>query len=102
MDKLTDFSCHQLYNGRWQHQVRMTSCQFVIKGERPGERDPDERDPDTHTVQDHCVLGCPGSFLQDHFRKSLSLLSIGVAPIAIALLASGMKPYRERMEASSG
>ena len=34
--------------------------------------------------------------------KSLSLLSVGVAPIAIALLASGMKPYRERMEASSG
>jgi MFS family permease len=33
--------------------------------------------------------------------KSLSLLSVGVAPIAIALLASGMKPYRARMEAIS-
>jgi len=33
--------------------------------------------------------------------KSLSLLSAGVAPVAIALLASGMKPYRDRMEASS-
>lgn len=30
--------------------------------------------------------------------KSLSLLSLGVAPIAITLLASGMKPYRARME----
>ena len=33
--------------------------------------------------------------------KSLSLLSVGVAPIAIALLASGMKPYRDMMETGS-
>jgi MFS family permease len=34
--------------------------------------------------------------------KSLALLSVGVAPIAIAFLAIGMKPYRARMEARSG
>lgn len=43
------------------------------------------------------LFGDPGAV-----GKSLSLLSLGVAPIAIALLASGMKPYRARMEALSG
>ena len=46
-------------------------------------------------LTDH-LFGDPGAV-----GKSLSLLSLGVAPIAIALLVSGMKPYRARMAANS-